>query len=128
MYISKTKLVLTGILAASLIVIVTAYSQNRLLQGQQPYTPTQLEWLVVTLNSQNPLKDVAGDGFAIIYHPDLHHGNTIEIHCFYLPDKADKKYMNESIQASRKLAMQYAKIKGWGSWLKIKEIIAPSPQ
>ena len=125
MYISKTKLVLIGILATSLMIIVAAYSQFP-IQGQQPYTPTRLEWLIVTLNSLHPSKDVADDGFAISYHPDPGDGNTIQIHCFYIPDKANQKYMIENIQISRKIAMNYAKKYGWDSWIKIKEIMAPS--
>ena len=54
MCISKTKLLLTGILIASLIVIVTAYSQkDNLTEEQQPYIPNRLEWLALKLNAKN---------------------------------------------------------------------------
>ena len=128
MYISKTKLMLTGILVASLIVIVTAYSQKNLSEGEQPYTPSRLDWLTVKLNSLYPYQNLSVVGFYISYHPDPDHENTIKILCTYFQDRADRNLMNVSIQGARDLAMHHAKNYGWDSWIKIKESIKPSQQ
>ena len=129
MYISKTKLVLTGILVASLIMIVTADSQRLdpvLTQGQHPYTPTRLEWLSVKLNALETSDDVVRDGYAISYVPDPYHKNTIQIHCYYIPDQTNETNINEIIRQSQELTMAFAKNYGWDSWIKTKEIITSS--
>ena len=95
-------------------------------EGGMPYTPTRTEWLTVTLNSLGE-NDLRGFGFSISYHPDrrLGHENTIRISCIYLPAKANRKVMNETMQIARNLVMQHAKIYGWETWVKIEEKVEP---
>ena len=99
---------------------------NLVQEGGMSYTPTRTEWLTVTLNSLGE-NDLRGFGFSISYHPDrrLGHENTIQISCIYLPAKANRKVMNETMEIARNLVMQHAKIYGWETWVKIEEKVEP---
>lgn len=123
MYISKTKLVLIGILAASLLIIVTAYSQNRLSQGQQPYTPNRLEWLELVL-VKNYLEryrteDPHEQGWRTKYVA-VPKENTIRVEIDYDKDmKADT--LQRIIDIHKEVFVLPELIqRGWQDWCKIK--------
>ncbi len=132
MYISKTKLVITGILVASLIVIVTSYSQNKLTQGQQPYTPTQLEWLELKLNAKyrNLMQDEHG---FIVEFKAIPEANTIYILMWYdvqiwrSPD-LQLLFVLRVTNNFKKLVSEEIKEMGWNEWCRVETKSSPYVQ
>lgn len=123
MYISKTKLVLTGILAASLMIIVTADSQkDNLTQGQQPYTPTRLEWLELVLPQKYPALLVVGypngKGYSVEYVA-VPKENTIRVEMYYAKDMEAENLLR-LIEGTEELVRQELTQRGWQDWCKIK--------
>lgn len=123
MYISKTKLVFAGILAASLIIIVTAYSQkDNLTQGQQPYTPNRLEWLELVLTQKYPALYCTeypdGKGYYIKYVA-VPKENTIRVEISYAKDmKAET--LQRLIEGHEGMVLTKLTQMGWQNWCKIK--------
>ena len=124
MYISKTKLVITGILVASLIVIVTSYSQNKLTEGQQPYTPAQLEWLELKLNAKyrNLMQDEHG---FIVEFKAIPEANTIYILMWYdvqiwRSSNLRFLFVQRVTNAFKKLVSEEIKEMGWNEWCRVE--------
>ena len=132
MYISKTKLVITGILVASLIVIVTSYSQNKLTQGQQPYIPAQLEWLELKLNAKyrNLMQDEHG---FIVEFKAIPEANTIYILIWYDfqiwggPNLRDI-FVPAVTNDFKKLVSEEIKEMGWNEWCRVETKLSPYGQ
>ena len=123
MYISKTKLVLTGILAASLIVIVTANSQKDIFtQGQEPYIPSRLEWLELVLAANHPALHIpgypGGMGYTVTYVA-VPKENTIHIMIDYAADM-EAGLLLILIEASKKKVLHELTLRGWQDWCKIE--------
>ena len=124
MYISKTKWVLTGILAASLMIIVTADSQkDNLTQGQQPYTPTRLEWLELVLTKRYPALYVVeypnGKGYNVKYVA-MPKENTIRVEIYYARDMKAETLQHLIDIHKEGIVFQELTPRGWQDWCKIK--------
>lgn len=123
MYISKTKLVLIGILAASFIIIVTAYSQNRLSQGQQPYTPNRLEWLELVLAKRYPAQYMVdypdGKGYHVKYVA-VPKENTIRVEIYYAKDMKAETLQHLIDVHKEAFVLEELAQRGWQEWCKIK--------
>ena len=123
MYISKTKLVLTGILAASLIIIVTANSQKDIFtQGQEPYIPSRLKWLELVLAAKHPALHIpgypGGMGYTVAYVA-VPKENTIHIMINYAADM-EAGLLLIVIEASKKKVLHELNVRGWQDWCKIE--------
>ena len=124
MYISKTKLVLTGILAASLMIIVTADSQkDYLTQGQQPYTPSRLEWLELVLAKRYPalyaVEYPNGEGYNVKYVA-VPKENTIRVEIYYASDMKAETLQDIIDVHKQTWVLSELTERGWQDWCKIK--------
>lgn len=86
--------------------------------GLQPYTPTRIEWLALTLNDalQRELNLHSQYSMSIIAADH----ETLLIFVRYLPD-VDRELMNMAIENAKEVIMIHAKSYGWGKWVKTKE-------
>ena len=118
MYISKTKLVLTGILVTSLIIIVAAHSQF-LTQGQQPYTPNRLEWIELKLTAAFGnliLSSEIEEAIQFVAKPER---NTIYLLVWYNPNtKANA--LQERLKNLKDRVMKEIEEMGWDDWVKLE--------
>ena len=108
---------------AALLAFVSALVCARLLPeknspGLQPYTPTRIEWLAVTL--QAALREDATEEKPFMLNIVVLDSETVLIHVRYLPT-VDRKVMNMSIDTARKVIHITASSFGWDDWVKIKE-------
>lgn len=116
---------LTCILVLLLPVVLLASGQqtpNR--PGLTPYTPTQIEWLALMMNSQlreHPSIDSP-------YSLDIVQMNheTLLIFVRYAPT-VNRESMNRSINTAREVIMMTAKSYGWDNWVKILERVEMYP-
>jgi hypothetical protein len=86
--------------------------------GFQPYTPTRIEWLALSLQS-NLRQDATVDSPFSLNVVNSDH-ETILILVRYQPN-ADREIMNMSVETAREVTQITAKSYGWNSWVKIKE-------
>jgi hypothetical protein len=87
--------------------------------GSEPYTPTRIDWLTLTL--QAALRD---DSMANGYLLEIASSDpeTIVIYVRYT-SKVDRQVMNTAIDTARKVINTTAKSYGWDKWVKIREDI-----
>ena len=88
-------------------------------EGDQPYTPTSLEWMVVELNSWTGFgveADFGGVGVNFEARPTT---NTVTIWIRHAPD-ADPENIKKFTQMTRKTVEDCAKEHGWSDWLQIQ--------
>ena len=125
MYISKTKLMLTGIFAASLIIIITAYSQKDntatayTTQGQQPYTPNRLEWLELKLTAALGNRVLLTEDETIIRFKAEPERNTIYLLVWYNPN-TKANFLQEHLIILKSLALEEIEDMGWDDWVKLE--------
>ncbi|MEK6639935.1 MAG: hypothetical protein AABZ17_04615 [Nitrospirota bacterium] len=107
--------------------------------GLTPYTPTQIEWLALTVNTQLQYEHHAGDPYEL-YVVQADH-DTLQIFIQYLPavyprpragdprpfPTGDPGTMKHKIKAAREKIMTTAKRYGWDTWVKIQEPVESSP-
>ena len=114
MYISKSRLVFIGLFVVTVLICLTyAWAQNQ-NEGDKPYTPTRLEWLAVQLNSELSSFTGVDVGYS------ARRNNTLELIIRYLP-QTDRAILNKIVNLHKKHAIESAKVRGWDTWLKIKE-------
>ena len=90
-----------------------------LTEGQQPYTPTRVQWLAVTLNSTNIISNpIPHKGLSVVYASDSKR-NTIKI-ILNLPKELSEDRVHRLIAEQKDLVLNAAKHYGWDSWLKIE--------
>lgn len=119
MYISKIKLVLIGILATSLIIIVTAYSQkDNLSQGQQPYTPNRLEWLELQLNAKYSHL-IIGEGDFIIRYEAIPEDNIVYALIWYPPDTGEDTRQRITNEFEEVAVTEILEM-GWSDWCRVE--------
>ena len=84
------------------------------VEGDQPYTPSRLEWLVLTLNSR--YKRYHGN-YTIYYDLDNHNGNKVLVYILHddLPSE-ELKRLNQTVQIN---ALSLAKTYGWENWVEV---------
>ena len=118
MYISKTKLVLISILAASLIIIVTAYSQF-LTQGQESYTPNRLEWLELKLTAELGNRILLSKDELTVQFKAIPETDTIYLLIWYSPN-IEANFLRERLIILKSLALKEIEDMGWDDWVKLE--------
>lgn len=118
MYISKTKLVLTGILVTSLIIIVTAYSQF-LTQGQESYTPNRLEWLELKLTAELGNRILLSKDELTVRFEAIPETDTIYLLIWYSPN-IEANFLRERLIILKSLALKEIEDMGWDDWVKLE--------
>jgi len=107
--------------------------------GLTPYTPTKIEWLALTVNSQLQYEHHSNDPYEL-YVAQADH-DTLQIFIQYQPavyprvrageprpfPGGDPKIMKSKIKAVRETIMTAAKRYGWDTWVKIQEPIESPP-
>ena len=107
--------------------------------GLTPYTPTKIEWLALTVNTQLQYERHAGDPYELFVIQADH--DTLQIFARYLPavyprpragdprpyPSGDPKIWKSKIQAVREKIMTTATRYGWETWIKIQEPADASP-
>ena len=115
----------TAILLIVLSVVVTVFTmevlgqEKKLSEGMEPYIPTKLEWLMVEMISQYGANYLDLWGFTI-WFSGYNNDNTINIRLQQTPS-VNRELMNFSVKNAREVINGAAKMRGWDSWLKIKE-------
>lgn len=88
--------------------------------GLQPYTPTRIEWLALSLQAQLRQDATVDLPFSLnIINPDH---ETILIFVRYQPN-VDREIMNMAVETAREVTWITARSYGWNSWVKVKERI-----
>jgi len=107
--------------------------------GLTPYTPTKIEWLALTVNSQLQYERYANDPYELFVVQADH--DTLQIFIRYLPavnprpragdprpfPAGDPGAMKSKIKATREKIMTAAKRYGWETWVKIQEPVESPP-
>lgn len=107
--------------------------------GLTPYTPTKIEWLALTVNTQLQYERHASDPYEL-YVVQADH-DTLQIFIQYLPavyprpragdprpfPTGDPETMKHKIKAAREKIMTTAKRYGWDTWVKIQEPVESPP-
>jgi len=92
--------------------------------GLTPYTPTSIEWLVLTANAQ--LQEQASADRPYSLHVVEADPETLAIVARHQPG-ASREQIARSIAAARQAIMSTAKRHGWDAWIKIQERVEPAP-
>ena len=116
MYITKSRLVVIGLVVIGLICLTYAWAQHQ-NEGDKPYTPTRLEWLAVVLNSG---MSVSFENMSMRFVPVSN--NTLKLLVSYSP-RQDRAYLNIMVNVTKRSALNIAEGYGFDTWLKIKEEI-----
>ena len=119
MYISKQSWCLTGILAASLIIIVTGCSQKAITYGQVPYAPNRLEWLELKLTAELGHRTMTFEEELIVRFKAIPETDTIYLLIWYHQD-TQANFLQETIKAFKDLAMEEIEEMGWDDWVKLE--------
>ena len=107
--------------------------------GLTPYTPTKIEWLALTVNSQLQYERYANDPYELFVVQADH--DTLQIFIRYLPavyprpragdprpfPAGDPGAMKSEVIAAREKIMVAAKRYGWETWVKIQEPVESPP-
>ena len=99
--------------------------------GLTPYTPTKIEWLALTVNTQLQYERHASDPYEL-YVVQADH-DTLQIFIQYLPAvyprprAGDPGAMKNKVKAAREKIMATAKHYGWDTWVKIQEPVESPP-
>jgi hypothetical protein len=92
--------------------------------GLRPYTPTQIEWLALTVNSQLRQDASVDSPYSLAVVQSNH--ETLLILVRYDPT-VNREIMNSTINAAREVIMTTAKSYGWDKWVKIRERVEMYP-
>jgi hypothetical protein len=90
-------------------------------EGDQPYTPTRVEWLALEMSTLAPMQY---DKYIVVFRP-VKDADAILIQVVHEPD-VDVDAMNTRLNQLRDLLMKRAKIRGWDSWLRIRDKVTES--
>ena len=87
-----------------------------MLEGQQSYVPTRLEWLALLLNVHNPRT----------LEPQIHvnfiadnSANAILVTIAHDPN-VDRKILRATVDMCKRVVLEIAEGHGWLSWLNVK--------
>ena len=92
--------------------------------GLTPYTPTQIEWLALTVNSQLRHEATADNPYDLSVVQEDH--ETLLIVIRYHPT-VNREMMNRIIDTAREAIRSTAKRYGWDKWVKIRESVGMYP-
>ncbi|MDZ4855937.1 MAG: hypothetical protein SGJ26_13925 [Nitrospirota bacterium] len=123
-----------------LVAVSLAKEQQMLDQpGLTPYTPTKIEWLALTVNSQLQYERHTNDPYELFVVQADH--DTLQIFIRYLPavyprpragdprpfPAGDPEAMKRKVKTAREKIMTTAKRYGWDTWVKIQEPVESPP-
>jgi hypothetical protein len=113
------KYLAVAVLSASVSILVFANAQpQKPSPGSQPFTPTRIDWLTTTLQASLRDESLQTGGFDLqITSSDP---ETVVIYVRYSTD-VNRKAMNISMDAARKVIELTAKRYGWEKWVKVRE-------
>ena len=111
-------LVLSILVLISLLASSAQAQQTPDRPGLRPYTPTQIEWLALTVNSQLRQDASVDSPYSLAVVQSNH--ETLLILVRYDPT-VNREIMNSTINAAREVIMTTAKSYGWDEWVKIRE-------
>lgn len=109
---------LISILAASLIIIVTAYSQF-LTQGQESYTPNRLEWLELKLTAELGNRILLSKDELTVQFKAIPETDTIYLLIWYSPN-IEANFLRERLIILKSLALKEIEDMGWDDWVKLE--------
>lgn len=92
--------------------------------GLTQYTPTQIEWLALIMNSQLREHPSIESPYSLDIVQMDH--ETLLIFVRYHPT-VNREIMNRSINTAREVIMMTAKSYGWNNWVKIRERVEMYP-
>jgi len=107
--------------ATAMVVVLTTLSAAALghfsekKEGDEPYTPTRLEWLALRLNA---LRSTSDPSFRVDYWP-LDQRNTIRVNVRYRKGM-DPELVKHKIDVCRTFARTIAGVYHWETWLQVK--------
>ena len=105
---------------------VTSHAQPAPVRpGQALYTPTEAEWLAVTMRAG--LRREASPDQPYSLDIVLADAETLQIVVRYQPT-ANREHMNRTIAAAREAIRSTAKGYGWDKWVKIRETVEATPR
>jgi len=84
-------------------------------EGDEPYTPTKLEWLALRLNA---LRTTSDPQFTVNYWP-LDQRNTIRLNVRH-HKSMDPDLVKQKIDICRRFAYTIAGVYHWETWLQVK--------
>lgn len=89
-------------------------------EGNQPYTPTRLEWLTLQLNAEFSVATTIGPnpGFMLRFRSNIE-GNAIIINVTRLPN-VDETTLEMHLQVIEKITLKRITKLGWNSWLRVE--------
>ena len=106
------------------VVSLAIEQQAPIRPGLTQYTPTQIEWLALIVNSQLREHPSIDSPYSLdIVQMDY---ETLLIFVRYYP-KVNRERMNRSINTAREVIMITAKSYGWDNWVKIRERVEMYP-
>ena len=95
-----------------------------LSEGQQPYTPTRVEWLALELHAKYQFLSVSRINTMYIAVPEE---DTLRIVVSY-PKHVEENKANRIMELAKFAALETAKNYQWDSWLKIEGYVKESKE
>ena len=92
--------------------------------GLTPYTPTEIEWLALTMRASLRQDASTDHPYSLDIIPADH--ETLLIVVRYEPT-VNREIMNRTIDTAREAIRSTAKSYGWDNWVKIRESVEMSP-
>ena len=97
-----------------------------LSKGQQPYTPSRVEWLALQLNSKNQITCPRLNGIILLYLA-IPEEDLLRVAVSH-PKDAEQSIVREVVESGKHIASAEAQIYGWDSWIKIEEFVQEQEQ
>ena len=95
-----------------------------LSEGQQPYTPTRVEWLAQVLSAKYQFLSFSRINIIYIAVPEK---DTLRIVVTY-PKNVEENKANGIMELAKRAALETAKKYQWDSWLKIEGYVEKSKE
>jgi len=120
-----TRWAVAAALAAAAAVFLGASEANR---GASSYTPTQGEWLCMSLNIDELFSETYRSPVVVRYLYDLARPDTIEIRVSYPPQLVTPEAVRMRVAQARLRTMEAAESRGWDVWLKLEVNVSEEPR
>lgn len=95
-----------------------AFAQREKAEGDQPYTPTKLEWLALILNSSRD----NDDEIQIIFRPHRERKNTIAAQVVHSPQVEDS-HVQAHVTIAKRTVSRTSRQYAW-DWVKVEVEVA----
>jgi len=94
------------------------YAQKEQTEGDEPYTPTKLEWLALLLN----VEQEANGEIQIVFRPHPEKKNTIEAQVVHSP-QADESLVKAHVTIAKRSVTRIGQQFGW-DWVPVEVQVA----